>query len=149
MYVSVASAAAALLVSAVMPYPVVAHLGGTPVRAPIEHDTWGNCPAHTFVLDAGGLGAAKRALLLALPTIAMQASPPLKLGGARVINVTHTRRDGFILPSRRSCRGTSFLRSALVQIVLPAERAAPDLRGNPWFYVARTRDGWIVWDEAH
>jgi hypothetical protein len=107
------------------------------------------CPALTLRLDAAGLTAAKRAALLALPAVAKHARPPLNLHGARVIGLTHTRRSGFIMPTRRSCRGTPFLHSALVQIFLPAERTAPDLRGNPWFYVARTPESWVVWDQVH
>jgi hypothetical protein len=92
---------------------------------------------------------AKRAVLAALPTIAMRSTPHLQLRGARVTLVSHTRWSGFIMPSRRSCDGRPFLRSALVELFLPAERQSPDLRGNPWFYVARTRSAWVIWDEPH
>jgi hypothetical protein len=107
------------------------------------------CPSHTLVLDRRGLRQAKQATLLALPTIAKGVTPALKLRGARVIGVSHTRPDGFILPTRRSCWGTPFKRSVLVQIFLPAERASPSIRGNPWFYVARTPQAWVIWDEVH
>jgi hypothetical protein len=95
------------------------------------------------------LAEAKRAVLAALPTIAKEVQPPLSLRGTRVVGLTHTRPTGFIMPTRHSCWGVPFRRSVLVQILLPAERAAPDLRGNPWFYVARTRESWVIWDEPH
>ena len=88
-------------------------------------------------------------MLAALPTLAKEIAPPLNLRGARVTGVRHTRRNGVIMPTRRSCWQTPFIRSALVQVFLPAERAAPALRGNPWYYVARTREGWVIWDEPH
>jgi hypothetical protein len=95
------------------------------------------------------MGEAKRAVLAALPTIANEVKPRLNLRGARVIGVSHTRPTGFIMPARRSCWGVPFSRSVLVQILLPAEHAAPDLRGNPWFYIARTRESWVIWDRPH
>lgn len=145
---ALAAVAAAVLPSGAV-YPVVGHVGGVPVRAPAASQSWGACPASAEPLDAAGLAGAKRAVLLVMPEIAGRARPALDLHGMRVIGLSHTRRDGFILPARRSCWGTPFLRSALVQIVLPAEQASPDIRGNPWLYVARTPDGWVVWDEVH
>jgi hypothetical protein len=128
--------------------PVVAKLHGVAVRAPAAADAWGRCPARAERLDAAGLTAAKDATLLALPTVAQRARPPLQVRGAYVIGLRHTHRNGDVLPSARACQGTRFLRSALVQIVLPAEKDA-DLRGNLWFYVARTPNAWVIWDEAH
>jgi hypothetical protein len=95
------------------------------------------------------MAEAKRAVLAALPTIAKEARPALNLRGAHVIGLTRTRPTGFIMPTRHSCWGLPFKRSILVRIVLPGEHAAPDLRGNPWFYVARTHQGWVIWDEPH
>jgi len=92
---------------------------------------------------------AKLAVLAALPAIAKQSRRPPKIRGARVTAVTHTRRSGFIMPTRRSCWGTPFKRSVLVKVFLPAERATPALSGNPWFYVARTHASWVIWDEPH
>jgi hypothetical protein len=148
MQTSVIAVAAATL-SAASVYPVVAHLGSVPVRAPAQRQAWGSCPSHTVRLDQKGLVGAKHAALLALPTVARRAQPPLKIRGARVVGLRHTHSSGDILPSRRSCRGTPFKRSALVMLFLPAERSSPDIRGNPWFYVARTRTAWVVWDEVH
>src|SRR5438876_1894367 len=128
--------------------PVVAHLDGVPVRAPTVGAAWGVCPAHALRLKAAGLVAAKRAAMLALPTVAREVRPPLNLRGARADVVRHTRRNGDVLPRRHSCRGTPFLRSALVHVVLPAERAAPDLRGNLTLYVAPTPNEWVIWDEV-
>jgi hypothetical protein len=130
-------------------YPVVARVAGVGVRAPAAGQPWGRCPAGALPLDAAGLAGAKRAVLVALPTLARRAQPALDLRGARVTGVSHTRREGSILPANRACRGTSFLHSVLVRIFLPAERAAPSLRGNPWFYVARTRGAWVIWDAPH
>lgn len=143
-----ATALAAFLLSSTTPYPVVAHLGSVPVRAPVKRADWGRCPAHTLVLDRNGLAGAKRAALLALPTVSKQTQPPLKIRGARVDVVAHTHVRGDILPRRRSCRGTPFRRSAVVHIVLPAEHSAPALRGNLTFYVARTPKTWVIWDEV-
>jgi hypothetical protein len=145
---ALAAVAAALLPSGAL-YPVVGHVDSVPVRAPAPSESWGACPANAEPLDAAGLAGAKRAALLAMPEIARRSLPTLDLTGTRVIGLSHTRREGFILPTRRSCWGTPFLRSALVQVFLPAERASPAIRGNPWFYVARTPAGWIVWDEVH
>jgi hypothetical protein len=119
-------------------YPVVAHVGNVPVRAPTSRNAWGACPSGTVVV-------AKGAVLAALPTIAKEAN----IRGARVLLVTHTRRTGFIMPVRRSCWGTAFSRSLLVQVFLPAERSTPALSGNPWFYVARTKKAWVIWDQPH
>jgi len=130
-------------------YPVVAHEGIVPVRAPTATDAWGACPSEARDISASDMADAKAAVLAALPTIAKRAQPPLNLRGARVTAVRHTRRDGFIMPTRHSCWGTPFAHSVLVQVFLPAERAAPALRGNPWFYVARTPNAWVVWDEPH
>jgi hypothetical protein len=145
--VTVGLAAAAL--SAATVYPVVAHLGSVPVRAPARGQAWGSCPSQMMRLDRAGLVGAKHAALLALPAVAKRVQPPLKLRGARVVGLRHTHPSGDILPTRRSCRGTPFKRSALVQLFLPAERNSPDIRGNPWFYVARTPKAWVVWDEVH
>ena len=138
----------AVVLGSATPYPVVAHLGPVPVRAPVQRDAWGSCPSHTLRLDDRGLVRAKRAALLALPAVAKQVRPALKIHGARVDVLRHTRRSGDILPIRRSCWGTAFKRSALVHIVLPAERAAPALRRNLAFYVARTPQAWVVWDQV-
>jgi hypothetical protein len=135
------------LTAAVPPgYVVVAHVGGIAVRAPTSRSGWGACPSRTVVVGNVGLKGARRAVLAALPTIARESEPPLRTTGARVVGVLHTRSTGFIMPSRRSCRGVAFRRSLLVQIVLPAEKRAPSLRGNPWFYVARTKEAWVIWD---
>ena len=140
-------AAAALSVATV--YPVVARLGSVPVRAPARGQEWGSCPSHTTRLDRAGLVGAKHAALLTLPTVAKRVRPPLRIRGARVVGLRNTHPSGDIIPTRRSCRGTAFKRSALVQLLLPAERSSPDIRGNPWFYVARTPNAWVVWDEVH
>jgi hypothetical protein len=130
-------------------YPVVAHLGFVPVRAPARTQAWGVCPSHALRLDHKDLVQAERATLLALRTVAQRARPPLRIRGARVIGLRGTRRPGDIMPTLHSCWGTPFRRSALVRIVLPAEQTSPDIRGNPWFYVARTTTAWVVWDEVH
>jgi len=83
-----------------------------------------------------------------LPAVAKQVRPALNIRGARVDVFRHTHRSGDIIPSRSSCRGTAFRRSALVHIVLPAERALPALRGSFAFYVARTPQAWVVWDQV-
>jgi hypothetical protein len=126
-------------------YPVVAHVADMPVRAPTNHNAWGACPSKAVALDRAGLIGAKRAVLAALPTIAKEVRPPLDTRAARVIGVSHTRKTGFIMPSRQSCQGVPFTRSALVKVTLPAEKLA-SLRGNPWFYVARTKGAWVIWD---
>ncbi len=149
MNASVSAVLTAVALSQTTLYPVVAHLGSVPVRAPVQRDAWGRCPSHTLRLDQKGLAGAKRAVLLALPTVAKQTQRALKIRGARVVGLRNTHRSGDVLPTRRSCRGTAFKRSALVQIVLPAERTSPDIRGNPWFYVARTPRAWVVWDQVH
>ena len=148
MNAAVTSAVSVVLLGSVTPYPVVAHLGPTPVRAPVQRDAWGSCPSHTLALDEVGLVNAKRAALLALPTVAKQVRPMLKIRGARVDVLRHTHRSGDILPTRRSCWGTAFKRSALVHFVLPAERASPALRGNLAFYVARAPQAWVVWNQV-
>lgn len=130
-------------------YPVVAHVAGVPVEAPTSKAAWGVCPAGTRPVSETELSLARRAVLLALPEIAKQTDPPLDLTQARISRAVHTRRNGFILPSRRRCWGKIFARSVLVMVFLPGERAAPSLRGNPWFYVARTAKAWVIWDEPH
>jgi hypothetical protein len=131
------------------PYPVVAHLAGLPIKAPTKSQAWGACPGDALRLDRAEMRHAKRAVLAALPALAQRATPHLRLKGARVTLVTHTRRNGFILPTRRACWGQPFHRSALVELFLPAERRSAALDGNPWFYVARTRTSWVIWDEPH
>jgi hypothetical protein len=148
MNAAVTATLSAVVLGLATPYPVVAHLGPAPVRAPVQRDAWGSCPSQTLVLDEGGLVKAKRAALLALPTVAKQVQPALKIRGARVDVLRHTHRSGDILPTRRSCWGTAFKDSALVRIVLPAERISPALRGNLAFYVARTPQAWVVWDQV-
>jgi hypothetical protein len=130
------------------PYHVVAHLAGVPIEAPSGAQAWGACPGDALRLDRAQMRNAKPVVLAALPTFAERATPHLRLRGARVTLVDRTRPNGFILPARRACRGQAFRRSALVEVLLPAERAAA-LRGNPWFYVARTRGAWVIWDEPH
>jgi hypothetical protein len=149
MNASVSALFAAVALSQATTYPVVAHLGSVPVRAPTQPSVWGRCPLHAVRLDRDGLAGARRAALLALPTIAKQGRPALKIRGARVIGLRHTHRGGDIRPTRRSCWGAAFRRSALVQIFLPAEQTSPAIRGNPWFYVARTPSAWVVWDQVH
>ncbi len=149
MNAGVSAVLTAVALSQATSYPVVAHLGSVPVRAPTRRNAWGRCSSHTVRLDRDGLASAKRAALLALPTVAKQGKPALKIRGARVIGLRHTRRGGDIRPTRRSCWGTAFRRSALVQIFLPAEQTSPAIRGNPWFYVARTPSACVVWDQVH
>jgi hypothetical protein len=148
MNAGVTAVLSAVVFASATPYPVVAHLGQVPVRAPVQRDAWGRCPSPTLRLDQKGLVRAKRAGLLALPVVAKQVRPALKIRGARVDVLRHTHRSGDILPTRRSCRGTAFKNSALVHIFLPAERASPALRGNLAFYVARTPQAWVVWDDV-
>lgn len=130
-------------------YRVAAHLAGVPIRAPLPHQAWGACPPGALSLDTSETRSVRRVVLSALPTLAMRATPPLRLKGARVTFVLHTRRNGFVMPTRRACWGRAFRRSVVVEVFLPAERSAPDLRGNPAYYVARTRHAWVIWDEAH
>ncbi len=130
-------------------YPVVAQIAGVPVSAPTTKAAWGACPTGARPISTAGMLGAKRAGLAALPVIAKQTRPPLNLHGVRVTRVSHTRKTGFIMPLHRACWGTPFARSVIVEVFLPAERAAPALRGNPWFYVARTSSAWVIWDEPH
>jgi hypothetical protein len=148
MKAGVTAAVSTAVFASAMPYPVVAHLGPVPVRAPVQRDAWGRCPSHTLRLDQKGLIGAKRAALLALPAVAKQVRPALRIRGARVDVFRHTHRSGDILPTRRSCWGTAFERSALVHIFLPDERASPAIRGNLAFYVAHTPEAWVVWDDV-
>ena len=148
MNAGVTAALSAVLFAGATPYPVVAHLGPVAVRAPVQGDAWGRCPSHALRLDRKGLDAAKWAALLALPAVAKRVRPALKIRGATVDVVRHTQRSGDILPTRRSCSGTVFDRSALVHIFLPAERASPAIRGNLALYVARTPQAWVVWDDV-
>jgi hypothetical protein len=142
----IAALFAGVAVASTTPYAVVAHLAGVPVRAPTNRTAWGACPRGTVAIGSAEMIDAKRAVLAALPTIAKEAHRPLNTRGARVTAVTHTRRDGFIMPLR-SCWGTAFKRSVLVKVFLPTERRTPSLTGNPWFYVARTKTSWVIWDE--
>jgi hypothetical protein len=146
--VAMTAPAAVAVAAQTQTYPVVAHLAGVPIKAPSKSQSWGACPAGALRLDRAEMRNAKRVVLAALPTLAKRATPHLRLNDARVILVTHTRRNGSILPTRRACWGQPFRRSALVELFLPAERSAA-LDGNPWFYVARTRESWVIWDEPH
>ena len=128
-------------------YPIVARIGVTAVYAATSRATWGTCPTGAQSIARSQFAQARGAVIAALPTIANEVSPPLRLVRARVSAPIRTRPNGFILPSRRSCWGLPFRRSVLVEVFLPAERSAPSLRGNPWFYVAKTRKGWVIWDE--
>lgn len=129
-------------------YPVVAHIEGVPVEAPVTKGSWGACPSGTLPIATDEFTVARRVVRAALPAIAKQTDPPLNLTHAAV-TIRHTRREGDILPSRKTCWNTPFARSVLAQVFLPAERSTPALRGNPWFYVARTRRAWVIWDEPH
>lgn len=129
-------------------YPVVAHVDGVPVEAPISQGSWGVCPSGTLSITQNELSLARRVVRAALPAIAKQADPPLNLAHAKV-TIRRTRREGDILPLHKACWGTPFTRSVLAQVFLPGERSVPALRANPWFYVARTRAAWIIWDEPH
>lgn len=129
-------------------YPVVAHVHGVPVEAPASQGSWGACPSGTLPITNHELAVAKQAVRAAMPAIARQTDPPLNLTHATV-TIRRTRSEGDILPSRRACWGTPFARSVLAQVFLPAERSAPALRGNPWYYVARTQRAWVIWDEPH
>jgi hypothetical protein len=93
------------------------------------------------------MSEARAAALVTLREVARESHPPLRLRGQQVIGLRHTNPRGDILPPGRSCWAV-FLRSVLVQIVLPAEKDA-DVRGNPWFYVARVTGAWVVWDKVH
>lgn len=146
--VVVAAAAAVAVAAPAHHYHVLAHLSGVPIEAPSKSEAWGACPADALPLDTAETKKAKRVVLAALPTLAKRWTPHLRVKHARVTLVSHTRRSGFIMPSRRACRGRPFRRSVLVEVFLPAEREAA-LRGNPWFYVARTRHAWVIWDEPH
>jgi len=98
MQASVTAVLAAASLSAATAYPVVAHLGSVPVRAPARGQAWGSCPSHALRLDRKSLVGAKHAALLALPTIAKRVRPPLKIRGARVVGLRHTHPSGDILP---------------------------------------------------
>ena len=121
-------------------FVIVGHVGAVPVRAPAQPSGWGACPAQ--VLPVSDLRAARQAVLGALPALKIR-------GPVRVEVVRHTHRNGDVLPDRRACWGRPFLRSVLVWLYLPGERASPDLSGNPAFYVARTPSGWVIWGRPH
>jgi len=129
-------------------YPVVAHLDGVPVRAPTTKGAVGACPVGVLRLDAARLSAAQRAAMLGLPVIARQMRPRLRLADAHVVYLRHTNRPGDIYPTRRSCWGAAFLRSALIELALPAEAGARTLRGHLILYVARTPAAWVIWEEV-
>jgi hypothetical protein len=95
----------------------------------------GSCPAHVLRLRAADLPAAKHAVVAAFPALA-----------GHVDEVRHVHESGDVLPSRR-CDAAR--RSVLVHAYLPSQRATPSLSGNPVYYVARTRDGWVIWFAAH
>ena len=147
--VAVTATAAVAVAASERSYPVVAHLDRVAIKAPSKSQAWGACPGGALRLGPVGMTEAKRVVLAALPALAKRATPYLRLKEARVTLVSHTRRSGFIMPTRRACWGRPFRRSVLVEVFLPAERSAPALRGNPWFYVARTRNAWSIWDEPH
>jgi hypothetical protein len=148
--VVVAALAASVAVAASSPpYRAVAHLAGVPIEAPNKSQSWGVCPAGALTISAPEMRNAKHVVLAALPALAKRATPHLHLKDARVTLVSHTRRSGFIMPWRRACWGRPFHRSVLVETVLPAERRSTALTGNPWFYVARTRHAWVIWDQPH
>ncbi len=83
MNASVPAVLAAVTLSPATQYPVVAHLGSVPVRTPVQRNAWGSCPSHTLRLDQKGLTGAKSAALLALPTVAKQTLPALKIPDTR------------------------------------------------------------------
>ena len=145
---AVTAPAAVAVAGPTQTYPVVAHLAGVPIKAPSKSQAWGTCPEGSLRLNRAELRNAKRVVLAALPALAKRATPHPRLKDARVTLVTHTRGNGSILPTRRACGGRPFRRSALVELFLPAERSAA-LDGNPWFYVARTREASVIWDEPH
>jgi hypothetical protein len=102
----------------------------------------GTCPAHARQLRQSDLPAAKRAVLAKLPTLAAR----LDRRGARVESLRFVHPRGDVMPGR-PCAAAG--RSVLVAVFLPAERGTPSLSGNPTFYVARTRAGWVIWFQAH
>jgi len=93
-------------------------------------------------IDAAELQGAKRAVLAKLPVLL----PTLHREGARVVQVRRAHANGDVQPGR-FCPAVR--RSALVQLFLPGESATPSLTGNPAFYVARTRSGWVIWFAPH
>jgi hypothetical protein len=101
----------------------------------------GTCPTPVQRLGAAALPAAKRAVLVSLPTLAKR----LDRRGAYVADLRPTRASGDIAPAR-PCG--AIRRSVLVHVVLPRERDA-SLVGNPTFYVARTPRAWVIWFQAH
>jgi hypothetical protein len=145
----VSAPAAAAIAAQTQSYPAVAHLAGVPIHAPSKSEAWGACPGDVLRLDRAEMRNAQRVVLAALPALAKRSTPRLRLKGARVTLVAHTRRNGSILPTRRACWGQPFNRSALVELFLPAERRSAALNGNPWFYLARTPRAWVIWDEPH
>jgi hypothetical protein len=147
--IALAASAPVAMTAPALSYRAVAHLAGVPIKAPDRNQTWGACPADALRLDAPEVRNAKRVVLAALPALARRATPRLRVKDARITLVSHTRRSGFIMSSRRACWGRPFGRSVLVEVFLSAERSALALRGNPWFYVARTPNAWVIWDEPH
>jgi hypothetical protein len=105
-----------------------------------------SCPAHVLPLRAADLPAAKRYVLAMLPTLARRVHPALDVRDAKVTVLRRANANGDIQPAR-AC--AAIARSVLVQLVLPRERSSPSIRGNPAFYVARTRAGWVIWFRPH
>jgi len=105
-----------------------------------------SCPAHVLPLRPVDLPAAKRHVLAMLPTLARRVHPELDVHDAKVTVVRRANANGDIQPAR-ACAAIS--NSVLVQLVLPRERSSPSIRGNPAFYVARTRTGWVIWFRPH
>jgi hypothetical protein len=91
------------------------------------------CPAHVQRISRSQFPAVRAAVLATLPA------------GARVVQVRFTHRDGDVQPAR-PCAAID--RSVLVHVLLPHVKLA-SLYGNPVYYVARTRLGWVMWFQAH
>jgi hypothetical protein len=137
--------------AAAPPYPLLVERDGLRVYGPTDGQRWGRCPGGALPVRAVELRIAERAVLLAVPRLyARQGSRPrIEVRDARAralrIGADVSTRAGL---ARATCGRTIAGRSLAVHVGFPHVTWSASL-SSATFFVARVRDGWVLWHQAH
>lgn len=133
------------------PYPLLVEREGIRVYAPAPGQGWGRCPRGALTIAARGLRTAERAVLLAVPRLyaRQRGKPEIDVRGARAralrIGADVSTRPGL---ARSTCGARIARRSLAVHVGFPRVNWSASLSSATYF-VARVREGWVIWDQAH
>jgi hypothetical protein len=136
--------------AAAPPYPLLAERDGIRVYGPAPGQAWGRCP-RAQPTRVHELPTAERAVLLAVPRLYSRERGPVRTdirdATARAVRIgaSVSTRAG---PARATCGRRISALSLAVHVGFPHVDWSASM-SSATFFVARVREGWVLWHQAH